>query len=72
LVDAETRLQQARDEATKTLALWQTAAQRVEALERLEQRQLHERTADEARRESVAVDELVTARFVAESSVGRS
>jgi flagellar protein FliJ len=65
LLEARSHLSLAEAQAAVALRQWREAAQRVEALERLELRRLEEARADEARRESAAVDDLVTARYIA-------
>jgi flagellar protein FliJ len=65
LVEANVRLSLAEAKAAVALRQWREAAQRVEALERLEQRRLEELRLDENRRETAATDELVTARYIA-------
>jgi hypothetical protein len=65
LLDAHVRLSLAEAQAAVALRQWREAAQRVEALERLELRRLEEARADEARRETASVDDLVTARYIA-------
>jgi flagellar FliJ protein len=65
LATSAARLTSARAEAESAFGVWRQAAQRVEALERLEQRRRDEELAAESRRETAAVDELVTARFTA-------
>jgi flagellar export protein FliJ len=65
LLDAHTRLSLAEAQAAVALRQWREAAQRVEALERLELRRLEELRTDDARRESASVDDLVTARYIA-------
>jgi len=65
LLDARSHLSLAEAEAAVALRQWREAAQRVEALERLELRRREEARAEEARQESSAVDDLVTARYIA-------
>jgi flagellar export protein FliJ len=65
LLDAHVRLSLAEAQAAVALRQWREAAQRVEALERLELRRLEEARADEARHETASVDDLVTARYIA-------
>jgi flagellar export protein FliJ len=65
LLDARSHLSLAEAEAAVALRRWREAAQRVEALERLELRRLEEARVEEARHESAAVDDLVTARYIA-------
>jgi flagellar export protein FliJ len=65
LLDAHSRLSLAEAEAAVALRQWREAAQRVEALERLELRRLEELRAEDARQESASVDDLVTARYIA-------
>ena len=67
LVAAEATLHLARADVTRAFELWRVAAQRVEALQRLEQRQTAELIAADARKDAATVDELVTTRFVAEA-----
>jgi flagellar export protein FliJ len=64
------RLTAARTDADAARGRWQEAARRVEALERLETRVNEEARAEELRREGSAVDEMVTARFVAADRAG--
>ncbi len=65
LLDAHVRLSLAEAQAAVALRQWREAAQRVEALERLELRRLEEVRTEEARQESASVDDLVTARYIA-------
>jgi len=65
LLDAHARLSLAEAEAAVALRQWREAAQRVEALERLELRRLEELRVEDARQESASVDDLVTARYIA-------
>jgi flagellar protein FliJ len=65
LLDAHVRLSLAEAQAAVALRQWREAAQRVEALERLEQRRLDEVRTEDARREAASVDDLVTARYIA-------
>jgi flagellar FliJ protein len=65
LVEANVRLSLAEAKAAVALRQWRAAAQRVEALERLEQRRLEELRLEDNRRETAATDELVTARYIA-------
>ncbi|HUZ10054.1 MAG TPA: flagellar FliJ family protein [Acidimicrobiales bacterium] len=67
---AEDRLSQSRAEVAGLTRSWADAAQRVEALERLARRRLGEVMAGEARAESAAVDDLVTARWIAAGDRG--
>jgi flagellar export protein FliJ len=65
LVDANVRLSLAEATAAVALRQWREAAQRVEALERLERRRLEELRLEDNRSETAATDELVTARYIA-------
>jgi flagellar FliJ protein len=71
LLDAHVRLSLAEAQAAVALRQWREAAQRVEALERLELRRLEELRTDDARREAASVDDLVTARYIAAERVQR-
>ncbi len=65
LVEATTQLSLAEAQAAVALRRWREAAQRVEALERLQERKLEELRAEDARHEATEVDGIVTARFIA-------
>jgi flagellar FliJ protein len=64
LAHAGTQLTSAQSQAAVARGQWQEAAQRVEALERLERRVQEDARVDAARTEANAVDELVTSRFI--------
>jgi flagellar export protein FliJ len=65
LLEANDALSLAEAEAAVALRAWRDAAQRVQALERLEARRLEEVLAEEARHETMTTDELVTSRYIA-------
>ena len=70
LGEAQDLLSRSRVEVAGLARSWSDAARRVEALERLAHRRLGEVLAGEARAESSAIDDLVTARWIAATERG--